>query len=141
MIKILFEGNQFDIEEKTTLQTFVAKHGTNNVSYLVNGVAVAPDYQLQSYNVVEISTTGGTLISAASPAQMVEINLSDFTGRSCARQISNNIAAINELYNQPVVITVIRNGETVTTSVLENGDRVYVMPSGGVKGALGYKKN
>lgn len=134
MIKVIFNGTSYDVNEGTTLQSFISDHGAFDQSYTVGGQAVASNFVLQSYSVVE-NNPAGTLVTAAQAVNIVTINLEDFTGRSGSREIANNIASVRELYQQDVRVTVIRDGQTIDTQILQTGDRVMVSPAGGVKGA------
>lgn len=134
MIKVLYGGSTLDVDAGTTLQEFVSNHGSFGLGYTVNGLAVAPETVLQSYNVVEASPNG-SIVNQTLSITMVEVQLSDFTGRSGTQRVANNVSAIREMYNQDVRISVIRDGSTVDTEALITGDRVMVTPAGGVKGA------
>jgi len=134
MIKVLYGGSTLDVNEGITLQEFVGLHGTFGGQYTVNGLAVAPETVLQAYNVVE-SSQSGVIVNQTLSVTMVEVNLSDFTGRSGQQRIANNVGAVREMYNQDVRISVIRDGVTVDTESLITGDRIMVTPAGGVKGA------
>jgi len=134
MIKVLFNGSTIDVNEGTTLQEFVGRYGNFGSGYTINGLSVAPETVLRAYNVVEASING-VIVSETLSVTMVDINLSDFTGRSGSERVANNTSAIREMYNTDVRITVIRDGVTVDTDNLVTGDRIMVTPSGGVKGA------
>jgi len=134
MIKIIFNGQSIDVNEGITLQEFIGQHGTFGSGYFVNGVAVAPETILSTYNVVE-GNAQGTIVNQELSVTMVDINLTDFTGASGIVRCANSIDAVRERYNQNVRITVIRDGQTVENTALLTGDRVMVTPAGGVKGA------
>ena len=133
-IKVIFNGQPIDVEENTTLQAFIGEHGAFGSKYLVSGQAVAPETVLGSYSVVEESEVG-TAVNETLSVTIIDIDLSDFTGRSGITRVANSVDAIRELYNQDVRISVIRDGQTIETTTLLTGDKALVTPAGGVKGA------
>jgi hypothetical protein len=138
MAKVFFDGQEFNINNGTTLKHFIERELDSDSGYLVNGEAKPLDTVLDNYSVIEESPDGTFLheVAGASRPQSVEIELNDFTGFSGKVWVANNIAALRERYNQSVSFTVIRNNDMIRDPRdLQNGDKVIAMPSGGVKGA------
>lgn len=135
MIKVIFNDRTYDVEDGTTLQEFIAANGTLGVAYTVGGNPLNPAAGLQNYAVIE-ENENGVIVNETLDVTMVSIDLTDFTGRSeRGYRVANTLAAIREMYNQDVRISVVRNNVTTPTETLMNGDRVMVVPAGGVKGA------
>jgi hypothetical protein len=133
-MKVIYNGNQIEIEDGITLEQFVVQQGGLGGAFLVNGVSVDSGTVLTSYNVIE-SDSSGTVVSAAASTSRVDVDLSDFTGQSGLITTDNNLSAIRARYDNDVSISVIRDNQPIDTQELQTGDRVMVMPSGGVKGA------
>lgn len=138
MIQVICSGSNFDVEDGTTLAQFVNSNARTGERYTVNGQAVEASTLLANYNVVELVTdeeAAGTVVNIDVSVNMVDVDLSDFTGRSGPTSVANNVAAIQDMYNQPVHIDVIRDETTIRNpETLMSGDRVLVAPAGGVKG-------
>ena len=133
-MKIIYNGQQIEVEDNITLEQFVSSQGAMGQPFLVNGAAMPASTILVAYNVVEIDATG-TMISAGIVTANVDIDLTDFTGHSGMVSTENTISSVRNRYEGAVAISIIRDNQPIQTEELQTGDRVMVMPSGGVKGA------
>jgi sulfur carrier protein ThiS len=144
MIAVYANQERYDINEGTTLKAFLEENDFDEGYYTINGEAKPLDTILVNYNVIEDTDYGlGTEFvfpfdtpEFKSP-EVVEVELNDFTGHSGKIWIADNMAAIRERYNQAVSIKVVRDGHQLDTDVekLQNGDMLFVVSAGGVKGA------
>ena len=136
MVKVFFEGNQYDVDPGTTLHDFIRACLNEQVGYTINGEVKPLNTELTNYNVIEESSDGTFLNSAEERPSVVEVSLQDFTGFYGDIWVADNIHAVKERYNQPVNVSVVRDNQMIRDpEALMTGDRITVMPAGGMKGA------
>jgi hypothetical protein len=154
MITVYANDDRFEIKDNTILGDFLAANDFDEGYYTVNGNNRELDTILENYNVIEEDSDNGRYFdpddwsatdsndnadnTEFSRPNVVEIDLNDFTGHSGKIWIADNVAAVQERYNQPVSIKVVRDGVQHDASAIEKlqtGDMLFVAPNGGLKGA------
>ena len=133
-MKIIYNGQQIEIDEGMSLRQFAEQENLLGSGLLVNGLVTDSNTILAAYNVVEIDPSGTVMDRIVEPVN-IDVELTDFTGHSGMINTLNSIGSIRDRYETDVAISIIRDNQPINTEELQTGDRVMVMPSGGVKGA------
>ena len=142
-ITIIFRSVPHHTEAGTTFEEFIRNNNYSSAHYSVNGAKTALNYELQHYNVIELQADSlyGTFVSEYATRELTEDSvtcfLCDFTGTASDIKLGSLVSQIPERYEVLVTCKIFRNSIDVTDQIefLKEGDRIFVAPAMGLKGA------